>query len=461
MKRVCAFLLIFCTLMMISPVGVYKSEAAVAFKDVPSDSWYYTHVKYVTEDPRQLMVGYAGNFGPLDNLTVEQFIKITVAAAGRSVTVPQGQYWGDVYTPIGLELGFVLPGEFTDYKRPITRAEMSRIIVRALPSITGEKDITYDVNVIKSRMTDYDSIPAHLKDYVCKCYQLGILVGGSDKKFNPNGTLTRASAAAVIHNMLDPAVRTPVVAEAAAEMWSDAEFEDFMRSSDKSIVNTTDVYKIENRKIYWKSSTGEPILISETNNPGVNDRVYNIVKIVAYHTIKTKGYLTMSYVDKSSIGVGFYSFRYYISEGMTAVNNYGDISLTIFTEPIKSWTADKYFPGQQKSLSNYWWVFGSLCDTSKDIIGYEYGMDRSKFHWTMPRYEEIMKQVAIEVYGPTQGMAFYNYVLQECDNRYLEPETYTAQFIGVRQEIGVELIYHFPDSIPIPQFWTSRPEVRK
>ena len=459
MKRVCAILLIFCTLMMISPAGVYKSEAAVAFKDVPSDAWYYSHVKYVTEDPRQLMVGYAGNFGPLDNLTVEQFIKITVAAAGRSVTVPQGQYWGDVYTPIGLELGFVLPGEFTDYKRPITRAEMARIIVRALPSITGEKDITYDANVIKSRMVDYDSIPANLKDYVCKCYQLGILVGGSDKKFNPNGTLTRASAAAVIHNMLDPTVRTPVVVEEASEMWSDAEFEAFMRSSDKSIVNTTDVYKIENRKIYWKSSKGDPILIPETNNPGVNDMVYNIVKIGVYHAIKTKGYLILTYVNDFMGGV--FTFDFYRSKSLTYVSNDGDICLRIFTEPIKSWTGDKYFPGEQKGLSNYWWIFGSLCDPATDVVGYKPGMDRSKFHWTMPRYEEIMKQVAMEVYGPTQGMAFFSYVIQECDKWYVLDKDYSEQFIGYKPEVGVELIYHYPDSNAYPQFWTNRPEVRK
>ncbi len=310
MKRVCAILLIFCTLMMISPAGVYKSEAAVAFKDVPSDAWYYSHVKYVTEDPRQLMVGYASNFGPLDNLTVEQFIKITVAAAGRSVTVPQGQYWGDVYTLIGLELGFVLPGEFTDYKRPITRAEMARIIVRALPSITGEKDITYDVNVIKSRMVDYDSIPAHLKDYVCKCYQLGILVGGSDKKFNPNGTLTRASAAAVIHNMLDPTVRTPVVVDAASEMWSDAEFEAYLRSSDGTYVNVNAISKVENGKVYWKpDGRAESVLLPEERNPGINDMVYNVIKIMAYHTVKTKGYLLMSYSDKILGGV--LQIRYY------------------------------------------------------------------------------------------------------------------------------------------------------
>jgi len=63
--------------------------------------------------------------------------------------------------------------------------------------------------------------------------------------------------------------------------------------------------------------------------------------------------------------------------------------------------------------------------------------------------------------GPTQGMAFFKYVLQECDNRYVEPDNYTAEF-GIKPEMGFELVYHYPDSIPaFPQFWISKPEVRK
>jgi len=390
---------------------------------------------------------------------VEQFIKITVAAAGRSVTVPQGQYWGDVYTPIGLELGFVLPGEFTDYKRPITRAEMARIIVRALPSITGEKDITYDANVIKSRMVDYDSIPANLKDYVCKCYQLGILVGGSDKKFNPNGTLTRASAAAVIHNMLDPTVRTPVVVDAASEMWSDAEFEAYLRSSDGTYVNVNAISKVENGKVYWKpDGRAESVLLPEERNPGINDMVYNVIKIMAYHTVKTKGYLLMSYSDKILGGV--LQIRYYISKQMHNVVFDGDIAFCIYDPPIKSWTGDKYFPGQQKGFSTYNWVFGAL-HTSEDIRGYELGMDRSEFTWTAPRYEIIIKEVFNEVYGPSQGAAFYEYVIQEIDKLYLDPDHYTASYIGAKPQMGFELIHHYPDIISYPQFWTSKPEERK
>ena len=98
---------------------------------------------------------------------------------------------------------------------------MARIIIRSLPIITGEKDTTYNESDIRSRMVDYDSIPVNLRDYVCKAYQLGILVGGADGYFRPNDSLTRASAAAVIHKMLEPGTRT--VYTPPEEIWSDAE----------------------------------------------------------------------------------------------------------------------------------------------------------------------------------------------------------------------------------------------
>ncbi len=53
--------------------------------------------------------------------------------------------------------------------------------------------------------------------------------------------------------------------------------------------------------------------------------------------------------------------------------------------------------GESLYVIHYQWIFGSLNNTG-DVVGYKPGMDRSKFHWTMRRYEEIMKQLANEVY---------------------------------------------------------------
>ncbi len=109
MKRVVLLVLAVITVLSTFP-GAIGVSGAVKFRDVPENAWYYEHVQFVANHPKELMVGYAGNFGPLDYLTVEQFIKIAVAAAGRSVVVPEGTYWGDVYVPIGLDLGIVQPG---------------------------------------------------------------------------------------------------------------------------------------------------------------------------------------------------------------------------------------------------------------------------------------------------------------------------------------------------------------
>ena len=321
MKKYLAFFLAVLILCFL-PSGMTISTGAVTFKDVPEDAWYYEHVQYVANHPNQLMVGNAGNFGPLDNLTVEQMIKIVVAAAGKSVTVPSGEYWGDVYVSKGLELGIVQPGEFDSYRREITRAEMAKIIIRALPLVTGEKEIQYSESDIRSRMLDYDSIPVDLREYVCKAYQLGILVGGSDGYFRPNEGLTRASAAAVIHKMLEPGIRT--VYTPPEEIWSDEEFEEYIRE------NAEDFYciaKIENRKIYLRNVVETtPTLLSDKNNPYINDIVYECAKTMAYYAKKNGNAFSIVY---NHFFGGYVALGYHIISDVYDP----DIELIIYAEP--------------------------------------------------------------------------------------------------------------------------------
>lgn len=179
-----------------------KAQNGPMFKDVPQHMWFYSPIQFIATDPRHIMVGWNDLFGPYDSLTVEQFIKCAVAAAGREVVVPAGEHYSVKYNQKAMELGLIKPGEYGSYKRNITRAEMARIIVRALPYITGEKDIDYNMDVIRSKMTDFHTIKPEFRDYVCQAYQIGILTGGADGRFIPDGNLTRASAAAVIHALL-------------------------------------------------------------------------------------------------------------------------------------------------------------------------------------------------------------------------------------------------------------------
>ncbi len=464
MKKALAVVVILMLMLSGMPAGFQKSAAASLFTDVPEGIWYYKDLEYIVKDSRQILVGFAGKFGPLDNLTVEQFLKcVTVASGFVAQPIKPGEKWSLPYIEKAVGMKLVLSGEFTDYTRAITRAEMARIIIRSLPSITGETSVTYDSNTMKSRMLDYDSIPVKLQDDVCKAYQLGILTGGSDGKFNPNGSLQRASAVSAIRKLIDKSARVAVpVGNEKSEIWSDAEFEAFMRSGEiDDYMNIYKVVRIENRKIYWKSNLnpGQAVLIPEENNPGVNDMVYNLVKIMAYHTKKTDGYLGINYLDDSKGGkffAKFYTGKYdyqYISNGA--------IEIYIHAKPRKSSTADKYFPGRQKGDTHYEWILGVIRE--KDAIeGYELGMDRTKFEWTSPRYEKIIKDMAIEVYGHQQGNAFFNFSLAELDEYFYTEDDYKASFIGIEHDIGCEVVYFTPEElISGMRISTDRPEVRK
>ena len=454
MKKCLAFLLTVVMVLAVPPSGMSPSYAAVSFKDVPKDAWYYEHVQYVANHPRELMVGYAGNFGPLDNLTVEQFIKIAVAAAGKGVVVPSDKYWGDVYVSIGLELGFVQPGEFTDYKRPITRAEMARIIIRSLPMITGEKDIPYNESEIRSRIADYDGIPVNLREYVCKAYQLGILVGGTDGKFNPNGNLTRASAAAVIHKMLEPSLRTIYTPQ--EEVWSDEEFEAYIRE------NAEDFYaiaKIEDRKIYLRTADKPtPTLLSDKYNPDIHELLYECAKTMAYYANKNGNYFSIAYNDFFG---GSVSLGYHLVSDIYKP----DIELIIYAEPQMNYIAERYAPGEQKNPSYYEWTIRSLAD-DQFILDQGFfpgkGMDKTKFKWTQEKYEKVLLHICQIVYGPNQGKAFFDFAVEKVINDAASETLASEKYFGVLPGANIEIAYYRnPPEAMNRNFWTSRPVVRK
>lgn len=464
MKKVLVVLMIIALILCSLPADIHKSDATSLFTDVPQNAWYYKNLEYISKDSRKIMEGYNGKFTPAGTLTVEQFLKcVTVASDFMAPPTKAGEKWSFPYIEMAVKMKLVQSGEFADFERGITRAEMARIIIRALPIITGETSISYDINTVKSRMGDYDSIPVALKDYICKAYQLGILNGGTDGKFNPNKTLVRAEAAAVIRRLVDKSARAAVVEEnEVTEMWSDAEFEAFMKSTEvMDYVNIYPIVKIENRRIYWRSilRSGQSTLMPEENNPDVNNMVYNLFKIMAYHAIKTDGYLAVGYNDESKGGTLFSNF--YVGKEDDHYLPSGAITLNIYSKPQNSPTATKFFPSKQKGDTHYEWILGAI--RKKDALrGFEPGMDRSKFEWTAPCYEKIINDLFVEVYGTQQGNLFYNFAINELDEYFLTDDDYKSSYIGFKQNIGCELVYYTPErDIAGIRFSTDRPEVEK
>ena len=456
MKKLLLLLMILGLMLSGTPASIQGNAAASLFTDVPDNAWYKKDLEYIAKDSRKIMEGYNGRFFPGDTLTVEQFLKtVTVAAGFVAEPVQAPIKWSFPYIDKAYSMKLIQSGEFSDYERGITRAEMARIIIRALPTITGETEVSYETDVIKARMGDYSTIPEALRDYVCQAYQLGILTGGTDGKFNPNKTLVRAEAAAVLHRLVDKTARVTLPEPADnSDMWTDAEFEAFMRSAEvKDYVNTYKVVKIENRKIYWQS-----VLMSEKDFPGINEMVYNLVKILVYHTKKTDGYSIINYLDDSE-EKDFYLLFYVNKEDYKYIPS-GAIELWINTIPQKSITAEKYFSGKQKGLSYFRWVLGALRQ-EKDLIGWKPGMPIGDFDNTAERYEVLLRDLCKEVYGEKQGIAFSNYALEENDKYYDLLEKYKSNFIGFSSDMGFELVYIYPDILRGHVFWTDKPEVKK
>jgi hypothetical protein len=236
-----------------------------------------------------------------------------------------------------------------------------------------------------------------------------------------------------------------------------------MRSAEvKDYVNTTDIVKVQNGQIYFRASTSsaEYEVIPENKYPGMNKHVYNLFKIMAYHTKKTDGYMVGFYQSRNE--PKYVQLQFFVNKNDNSNLLYGAIDLTVYLEPTKSLSAEKYYPGKQKGDTYYLWMIGALKKHS-DLVdaGWKQGMPVGDFDNTIERYEVLLEDLCQEVYGKTQGTAFKNFVISEKDKYYKLLEKYKSDFIGFKADMSFELVYIYPDVLPSHVFWTDKPEVMK
>ncbi len=175
------------------------AAAAKKFTDVPDNAWYGNTVYTLVESG--IIDGFPdGTFKSQNTVAIDQFIKMAVIAAGNKV-VPQEGYWAQAYIDLAASKGLIQSGEFADYKRPITRGEMARILVRALKETS--KDISSYTKLIK----DYDKTAAGYKEYILKATAYGLMQGYPDGTFKYQNNATRAEAATMIHRLIDEDIR--------------------------------------------------------------------------------------------------------------------------------------------------------------------------------------------------------------------------------------------------------------
>lgn len=295
---------------------------AKRFPDVPDKAWYAADLNFITSDSRKILEGSTdGKFYPDNKLSVEQFIKCVVVAAGFR-PVASGGHWAQPYIDKALQLGIITQGQFASFRTGITRGEMATVIRSALVAITGEMEPGVNLADISARMSDYSQIPEKQRDAVCVAYHLGILTGMPDGKFYADRILTRAQAVAVIRRVIDASARIkllPIGTTEGTDMWTDADFRAFMSTDEwKRYLNPNTIAGMQNGVLMFQKLVYPPDYEISGNIEDITripyklpepkySTYYELAKTLGYYAKKYNGTATVGYSDEVG-GVAEFDF---------------------------------------------------------------------------------------------------------------------------------------------------------
>ena len=109
--------------------------------------------------------------------------------------------WYQVYVDYAMSNGIIKSGDFSNYNRAATRAEMAYIFTHSLPDSEFASRNTVNSLPDVTGGTSYS-------DSIFTLYKAGVLTGNDDAgTFNPNSNIIRAEAAAIISRVILPDTR--------------------------------------------------------------------------------------------------------------------------------------------------------------------------------------------------------------------------------------------------------------
>lgn len=177
-------------LILLIAISLIPSQASASTNDFSdtNEHWANEYIKSLVE--KNIISGYPdGNFYPNNQIKVSEFTKIVINSLGQIVDNTDSNAWYTPYVNKAKELGIIMEGEFSTYDRNITRAEMCRMVVRALNEVASDGNTTF---------VDDTEISVEFKCYVKKAVELNIVNGYPDNSFKPDNTVTRAEASKII-----------------------------------------------------------------------------------------------------------------------------------------------------------------------------------------------------------------------------------------------------------------------
>jgi transglutaminase-like putative cysteine protease len=200
-----AFVLTACPVNAFAEVSNFTkvNEYTGNFTDIKDTDWFKADV--ISSFETGLLKGKETNtFDPYGNLTLAE--AITLAARvnniynGNSSPIENNNITGPWYQPYvdyAVENGLMMEGEFRDFEKIASRAEVAYVFCNTL----GKENL-YNINNITS-IPDVDKDTLYHEE-IFTLYNSGI-VAGSDKygTFNPDSFITRAEASAIVNRVAD------------------------------------------------------------------------------------------------------------------------------------------------------------------------------------------------------------------------------------------------------------------
>lgn len=193
MKKTLALLLI-----CLACVPSVLAADGAGFSDVAQADWFYAPVSLCSQ--LGIIAGYPdGTFRPQAAISRAEFCKLLVGGlvdeAEILAALIAGRPWYAPYTDYVVERGLADGG--LDWQAPIPRSEVAYMIC----THQGEAPAPIERRLAEL-VLDFDDVPPEHREAVLSMMALGIMTGDTGGAFRPQGSLTRAEAAAVMARLM-------------------------------------------------------------------------------------------------------------------------------------------------------------------------------------------------------------------------------------------------------------------
>lgn len=191
-------LLLLTALLVFTQLGLYSTVSAAGFRDVGTSHWAYQDITALTG--KKIISGYDnGTYQPNGNVTRAQAAKILYNALGLTEKPSKKLsfrdikgHWAEDYISVLTEKGIFSDAARFNPNQDLTRSQMAKIIVESFDFTKTSTKKFNDVNP-----------SVWYGGYVSKLYASGVTKGIDEKRFNPNGKVSRAQMAAFVNRAMN------------------------------------------------------------------------------------------------------------------------------------------------------------------------------------------------------------------------------------------------------------------